>query len=320
MKLKHLNIDEIRIDGGTQPRAGIDTAYIADLAERLDGLPPIDVFFDGKDHWAADGFHRYHAHRKAEKKTIPCNIHKGTQRDAILFSVGANNAHGLRRTNADKRRAVETLLGDKEWGKRSDRWIADQCKVSNHLVAEIRGIQVGEFPPANAKNRHNDTENDDSGGRIPTCRDGKDGKKYPAPEVEEDDIPVDSESESPSAPPAPPAVDKLGEPIADEAIASIFARARELDDLARRTSELKVAIQRGVEAKDELFARFNATDQVNFSNGYAAIKANMPYCVCRGCKGRSRETGTCMFCKKTGWLTKAEYERMPKELKAGGGK
>lgn len=29
---------------------------------------------------------------------------RGTKRDAILYSVGANSTHGLRRTNADKRR------------------------------------------------------------------------------------------------------------------------------------------------------------------------------------------------------------------------
>lgn len=36
-------------------------------------------------------------------------------REAILFIVGANASHGLRRTNADKRRTVERLLADEEW-------------------------------------------------------------------------------------------------------------------------------------------------------------------------------------------------------------
>ena len=31
--------------------------------------------------------------------------------------------------NADKRRAVNLLLADGEWRKRSDRWIAEQCRV-----------------------------------------------------------------------------------------------------------------------------------------------------------------------------------------------
>jgi len=34
--------------------------------------------------------------------------------DAVFNSVGANAEHGLRRTNADKRRAVLTLLNDDE--------------------------------------------------------------------------------------------------------------------------------------------------------------------------------------------------------------
>ncbi|MGT2479599.1 hypothetical protein ACU4GR_13540 [Methylobacterium oryzae CBMB20] len=35
---------------------------------------------------------------------LPCEVRQGGLRDAILHSAGANAAHGLRRTNADKRR------------------------------------------------------------------------------------------------------------------------------------------------------------------------------------------------------------------------
>src|SRR5450755_183395 len=46
--------------------------------------------------------------------------------------------HGLRRTNADKRRSVETLLGDEEWQKWSNREIARKCGVGNDLVDRCR--------------------------------------------------------------------------------------------------------------------------------------------------------------------------------------
>lgn len=54
------------------------------------------------------------------------------------MSVGANEEHGLRRTNEDKRRAVLTLLGDAEWSSWSDREIARQCAVGYTLVAKLR--------------------------------------------------------------------------------------------------------------------------------------------------------------------------------------
>nr|WP_244557034.1 hypothetical protein [Fulvimarina manganoxydans] len=66
------------------------------------------------------------------------DIRQGTRRDAILHSVGANATHGMRRTNADKRRAVTRLLEDAEWAAWSDREIARRCGVSQPFVGSMR--------------------------------------------------------------------------------------------------------------------------------------------------------------------------------------
>lgn len=135
-------LDKIKIDGGTQSRAELNDDVVADYAATIrDGgdFPPVVVFFDGKKHWLADGFHRFHAYKAAGAVEIAADIRQGTRRDAILFSVGANASHGLRRTNDDKRRAVLTLLNDDEWGKWSDREIARRCGVSDRLVNALRG-------------------------------------------------------------------------------------------------------------------------------------------------------------------------------------
>src|ERR1700722_14805947 len=65
-------------------------------------------------------------------------IRQGTRRDAVLFSVGANASHGLRRTNDDKRRAVMTLLSDSEWRKWPLRKIARRCGVHHEMVGTAR--------------------------------------------------------------------------------------------------------------------------------------------------------------------------------------
>lgn len=138
---KKLNLNTIRIDGGTQSRVEINNDAVSDYAEAVKvgiEFPPVVVFHDGADHWLADGFHRFHAHKQAGKASILAEIHNGTARDAILFSVGANGAHGLRRSNADKRKAVETVLRDAEWAKWSDRKVADLCGVGAPLVGDIR--------------------------------------------------------------------------------------------------------------------------------------------------------------------------------------
>jgi hypothetical protein len=136
-----LNLDQIRIDGGTQPRVAIDEDVVAEYAEKYtegNDLKPVIVFFDGATYWLADGFHRYWANKKINSDHIFADIHQGTQRDAILYSVGANATHGLRRTNADKRKAVLTLLEDKEWREWSDSDIARQCNVTQPTVTRHR--------------------------------------------------------------------------------------------------------------------------------------------------------------------------------------
>lgn len=86
-----------------------------------------------------DGFHRVAAMRKAGEDQISVVICDGTKTDALKAALSANISHGLRRSNADKRRAVEMALADATLQKWSDNKIADLCGVSNHFVASIRG-------------------------------------------------------------------------------------------------------------------------------------------------------------------------------------
>lgn len=131
----------LRLDGGTQSRAAMDDAAIAEYTEAIRQgatLPPLIAYFDGVDFWLADGFHRYHAYHAAGVEEVLAEVRTGSKRDAVLYSVGANASHGLRRTNADKRRAVETLLADAEWAAWSDREIARRCCVHHDMVAVAR--------------------------------------------------------------------------------------------------------------------------------------------------------------------------------------
>ncbi|RVT80585.1 hypothetical protein EM858_04140 [Agrobacterium sp. CNPSo 2736] len=138
------------MDGGTQSRASVVPAVVADYADAMRNgavFPPIVLFHDGKAYWLADGFHRYHALKATGAQRVIADVHQGTRRDAILFSVGANASHGLRRTNEDKRRAVSTLLQDAEWSTWSDREIAKRCGVDHKTVSSARASNLtGEFP------------------------------------------------------------------------------------------------------------------------------------------------------------------------------
>ena len=138
-------VRQIKIDGGTQMRAALDQATVIEYQELLDAnpgqwpFPPIVVFYDGETHWLGDGFHRVAA-ASTRRTVIPADLRDGTRRDAILYAAGANANHGLRRTGADKRRAVEVLLRDEEWGQWSNTEIARRCQVSEGTVRTLRGL------------------------------------------------------------------------------------------------------------------------------------------------------------------------------------
>lgn len=142
--MKNVNINAIRIDGGTQARASLNESIVAEYADNLAALPPIILFYDGSDYWLADGFHRYHAYRRANKASIAAGVREGTCQDAKLFAAGANGDHGLRRTNEDKRRAVEMVLGIADCDGWSDTKIANHCAVSVPFVSAIRRPEVAE--------------------------------------------------------------------------------------------------------------------------------------------------------------------------------
>jgi uncharacterized ParB-like nuclease family protein len=139
----------IRIDGGTQSRASLSESTIEEYVEAITNgatFPPVTIFHDDSSYWLSEGFHRFHAHERAGRESIACDIRQGTRRDAVLFAAGANAEHGLRRTNEDKRRAVMMLLGDDEWRGWSDREVARRCGVSPPFVSSLRlsvnGLQI----------------------------------------------------------------------------------------------------------------------------------------------------------------------------------
>lgn len=136
-----IRLEQIRLDGGTQPRAFINASTVDDYAESFtEGieLPPVVLFFDGENYWLADGFHRVYAARKNGFLGINADIRQGTREDAQWYSFGANKTHGLRRTNQDKQRAVEAALKHALAKDKSAQEIALHCGVSDMTVLKYR--------------------------------------------------------------------------------------------------------------------------------------------------------------------------------------
>ena len=138
---KVMNIGALVMDERLQSRTEINEGTVSEYAEAiLDGadFPPVLVYFDGISYYLTDGYHRLLAHKRAEKVSILCSVVQGTLRDAVFHSTGVNTDHGMRRTYADKRKAVMTLLDDFEWEGMGNGQIAKHCHVSPTFVSDLR--------------------------------------------------------------------------------------------------------------------------------------------------------------------------------------
>ena len=227
-----IELSRIRIDGGTQTREKLNEATVKEYVEAINAgatFPPVTLFFDGSNYWLADGFHRFFATKKAGKKQIHEDITPGTQRDAVLHSLGANTSHGLPRSNKDKKRAVETLLNDPEWSKWSSRAIAEKCVVSHSYVSTLRDkMKSGHVStPANPEQSKPGTSGNVSTPTNPE-QSKPDTEDQPGQDATEDNPAAQEPANQPPKEPEYTELDKANDTIAGLQDALALAAAGEL--------------------------------------------------------------------------------------------
>lgn len=180
MAATRLRLGEILRDSRIQPRERINGAIVDEYAEAMAkgaeyaaaGLtvrpwPPIVVFHErddaGRDlYWLGDGWHRVLAAERVGHEEVEVEVREGDRDAALLHAASANAEHGLRRTTADKRRAVWLILDHptviaEQWGNGR---LAHHAGVSLHLVRSVRAEREARL------------------GMTTPGRRGKDGKLY----------------------------------------------------------------------------------------------------------------------------------------------
>lgn len=250
MNLITCKLDAIRLDGGTQPRTGIDQEVVNDYRDAIlrgEKLPAPKCFWDGANRWLADGFHRWHGHDAAGSVEIEVDQVNGTRRDAVLYSVGANAHHGLRRSDDDKRKAVRLVLEDAEWGQWSDRRIAEATHTSPSFVGKVRASLKPE--PTSVHGGHIEGSASVHGGHEPEVRKAlREGK-----EVE---VKVKPRAASPETTPEPDADEG---PSAAELLDDMQADLRKAES---RVAELEKALKDGGKEKTvELLQRLDHAER-----------------------------------------------------------
>lgn len=332
-----VRIDKLQVRRDFQARAeGIDGAVLGEYVEAIergDTLPPVGVLRGEKGAlFLWDGYHRVEAYKRLGRETISAMVEEGTVEEGTWRAAAANKANGLRRTNADKRRAVEMAL--KVRPEMSDRSIADHCGVHHQLVADVRRSlrpldesSNGDKPEVRIKSDGNTYTVRPRGEKPPQQReltDGLDdeitlpGPDWRGPGAEladgEDDWPGEAgdwEGEAPDSgegddgqgdeDEAPEVLtDDEGTPI-PEHLAPAFETVKRFREAARMCDKVIREIEELSRSEGgRWFDHVGAVAQIRAAK--RAIVNGAPGAVCQRCKGKK-----CTHCS-VGYITKLTLE------------
>lgn len=290
---RKVHISDLVLDERCQARERIDSdavgEYSASYAAGVE-LPPPAVYSVSGKLYVVDGYHRVPAAIKAGLEFLRVVIvGEGTIDDAEWFATGVNKDHGVRRSNADKRRALRMALETEIGVEQSTQTLAKHVGVSVELATEVRRAWES------ARNQTPERRKDSAGRWQPARRDRSDTSKAKSsksdtkraeppeniapsiePEKQEEPLPFEPLPETKSPMP------QYGHAL--RRIAEDIRRAR-LDAL-RALPEEKVLLGLRQQLKRDLDS---AEDAVRLAEPIA----------CPKCTG-----GGCRSCGDHGWTTK----------------
>lgn len=310
---KTLAIESLVIDKRYQSRVGkLDKDHVADLVSAYagpdgDSIDAPRVFeITGKGYILTRGFHRVEALSQSGRKRIECEVKGGTIADALTDAAASNIGHGLKRTNADKRRSVEMILeAHPDW---SDRQVAESAGVTHPFVSEMR--QVVTVTTSNSKTTEETQK-----------RTGRDGKQHPAsrngkPKPKNDVSPdkesgeKDDEEEDKKENDEPETeVEKLRRESL-EAVEKIAEFCYKLDTIAKELEDFR-------EVPGAYSAHWQtARDQIRAVRSQLWI--GRPVECCPYCKGTGQKSDAdCKGCRGHGWCTKSSAASGKSAMGAG---
>jgi predicted transcriptional regulator len=313
--------------------------HARDTAKALGGgvkfdhpLPPIVIFTDGgmgSPNYIGDGYNRFHAHRKAGREAIRCEVHivEDPRFEAFRYALSANATHGLPRTNADKRNAVRQALACEKLQGMTLREIAKLCSVNHQTVKNIMDEDAGKKNRIQAeggpvyldKNSPSPTphEADTPTERPPTIRIAT-PREHGEPEERQSEPARPSVPESVSGP-----KDKLRREVPTHLLPAWEGSQR----LRQSRLNLEAEFNEWKQWIGELGMIPGTGHFVDFSihaaaikNAIDALKASEYHTDCPDCEatGKAQDKGKekqCQSCMGQGYLCGTLYDRLPKRSK-----
>lgn len=183
-----LRCDAIEATAATQIRKKLDKHLIDEFSDAIKagaifpkpgerGAMVVFAEANSERYILADGFHRLYAHIHAGVEEVDVEIREGDPTDALMYALGANEEHGLRRSKADRRRAIEIALSHPTIGQMTRQEIADICHVSKRSVQRVANQKVIDDPKPGP--------NDGGESKPPT---DEDHRPSPTPDVTQEQV------------------------------------------------------------------------------------------------------------------------------------
>ena len=296
--IKTIFLEDVDVDHSPMVRADLRPEVIEEYSaiykKDKKKMPVIDLFMEAgnKKLLIGDGMHRLQAMRSLNFKACQANVHAGVYEDALKYALLANERHGIRRSQADKRRAVEEAI--KQWPKVSNVQIATLASVDDHTVKAVRDWleQQGKVAPE-------------------PIRTSKDGAERPA------SISKTSESRGSDTPRKLEAKCKTGAVLTVQAL-KYWNRSGEIKELLDELTAFERKLKRAQSMEDLMYGEINISAALaDIDKIYTNLQTGLPYAVCTQCQGqpKTQPKGECRLCKGRAVISKFRWDKVPAEIR-----
>jgi len=261
-------------------------------------MPNIVLFSDEKGRYLiADGMHRFLAMAQLKFKAFPAEVLSGNYESALSYALTANERHGLRRSQADRRRCIEAAI--KQWPAKSNLAIAGACDVDNHTVKAVRD----ELEKRNQV-------------KPEPIRESKSGKRVPASRPAKVVVGNSQVESKPKATEKLTEKDKTGYVLTAHAL-RFWNRTHEVSAVVSQLSELSDLMTCRQKEQDLMYSEVNFSAALSdLDKLITNIETAIPYAVCATCQGHpDTQKNGCRMCKGKGLVSKFMWDKVPQEIR-----
>ena len=271
-----MNVNINTLSRDLQTRFAMNEEVVQDYADKMtEGIifPPVTVIANR----LVDGYHRVEAALRIGRTEIDAEVLPGDKTAALLAALKANATHGLYRTNADKRRALEIAWNSPELSVCHDH-------LTERKLAEMCGVSTGTAHNFLSEMELLKMSNTDSEEEIEEVSERSERRKLQKHQ------------------------DIYGQEIPDELL-PVF-KAKLPKDHLKMLRRIRTELKNAIEARDYTYAAASQRLLVDLENIITAFKFGAPYAVCPVCRGMK-----CDRCGKRGYMNREQYRRLPSEYK-----